>query len=349
MERILSKVFIILLLISGFLFGESPGGDMVSLNSIISDSSALLRWDPYRSMGELTLSGKSVIFKPGIPFLLFNYSQKSVNLNIQRGNNGEIVFSKEAAEIIIDYFFSSVAQSNSLRIKAIIIDPGHGGKDPGAIGQYTDDGKQFHLQEKNIVLTVGQSVAAALRRTYEDKDIILTRSTDEFITLEQRTIIANEIELKENESIIFISIHANASLNSKAKGFEVWYLPPDFRRELLDESVMATELQGVIPILNTMLEEEITVESILLAQSIQKGLKNIIGDKIADRGLKEESWFVVRNAKMPAVLVELGFITNQEEALILGNQTHLKKISKGIYNGVSSFIDHFESQYSSGE
>ena len=349
MERLLTKVLIILLLISGIVFGESPEGDMVSLKSIINETSAIFRWDPYRSMGELTFSGKSVIFKPGIPFLLLNYYQKSVNLDIQRDSNGGIIFSKKAAEIIIDYFTPSLINSNSLRIKAIIIDPGHGGKDPGAIGKYIDDGKQFDLQEKNIVLTVGRSVAAALKRTYEDKDIILTRSKDEFITLEQRTVIANEIELKDNESIIFISIHANASLNSKAKGFEVWYLPPDYRRELLDESVIESELQDVIPILNTMLEEEITVESILLAQSIQKGLENFIGDKIDDRGLKEESWFVVRNAKMPAVLVELGFITNQDEALILGNPTHLKKISEGIYNGVSSFIDHFENQYSSGE
>ncbi len=348
MERILT-IIIILLLISFTVYGETPNENMVSLTSIISETSAQLRWDPYRSIGELTFYGKSIIFKPDIPFLLMDYSEKSMNLEINRGVNGDIFFSNQAAEIIIDFFALSEAQKNSLKIKAIIIDPGHGGKDPGAIGNYIEDGKQVRLQEKDIVLTVGREVASQLKRTYQDKDIILTRSTDDFITLEQRTVIANEMELKENESIIFVSIHANASLNSKANGFEVWYLPPDYRRELLDESVIENELQDVIPILNTMLEEEITVESILLAQSIQKGLKIIVGDIIADRGLKEESWFVVRNAKMPAVLVELGFITNQEEAGILGDQTHLKKISEGIYNGISGFIDHFETQYSSGE
>jgi N-acetylmuramoyl-L-alanine amidase len=349
MERILAKALIILILVSGIVYGEESEDNMISLSSLISETSASLRWDPYRSVGELTLMGKSLIFKPGIPFLLFDHSGKSEDLIVERGENGDIFFSSAASNLIVDFFTLSSAEKNYLRIKAIIIDPGHGGKDPGALGRYFEDGKQHDLQEKNIVLTVGQEVAESLRRTYADKDIILTRSADEFVTLEQRTVIANEIELKKNESIIFISIHANASLNSKANGFEVWYLPPDYRRELLDESVIESENQDVLPILNTMLEEEITVESILLAQSIQSSLRTIIGDKIADRGLKEESWFVVRNAKMPAVLVELGFITNQEEALILGNQTHLKKISEGIYNGISGFINHFENQYSSGE
>jgi N-acetylmuramoyl-L-alanine amidase len=349
MERVLTIVFILLLLLSGSAAGENITENMTSLTDIISETSAQLRWDPYRSLGELTFSGKSIIFKPGIPFLLQNHAEKSEKIDVIRGENGDIFFSVRASEIIKNYFALTTAQKNSLRIKAIIIDPGHGGKDPGAIGQYTDGENTVNIQEKNIVLTVGQQVAEELRINYQDKDIILTRSTDEFISLEQRTIIANEIELKKNESIIFVSIHANASLNSKARGFEVWYLPPEYRRELLDDSVIESEPQDVIPILNTMLEEEITVESILLAQSIQTGLKSIVGDIIEDRGLKEESWFVVRNTKMPAVLVELGFITNKEEVKILSDNTYLKKISEGIYNGISGFINHFETQYSSGE
>ncbi len=348
MERILAVVLLLLLTI--FVFAESNSVDnMVSLTTIISETSADLSWSSYRSMGELSLNGKSILFKPGIPFLLLNYTEKSENFKIERGTNGDVFFSKDAASLISSFFTLSASEKSSLRIKAIIIDPGHGGRDSGAIGQYLSDGEKVKLMEKDIVLSVGLEVASLLRSSYHDKSIILTRSTDDFITLEQRTVIANGIDLEENESIIFVSIHANASLNSKANGFEVWYLPPDYRRELLDDSVIESEPEDVIPILNTMLEEEITVESILLAQSIQKGLKGIVGDKIADRGLKEESWFVVRNTKMPAVLVELGFITNQEEAEILDDPAYLKKISEGIYNGVSGFINHFEVQYAPGE
>lgn len=349
MGKILKIVFIIFLFVSGIIYGEEQTDNMISLNTIIDQTGAVLRWEPYRSYGELTLYGQSVIFKPDVPFLLFNYSEKSENVLVQRGKQGGVFFSAKAADLISDIFIPKLISIDSMRIKAVIIDPGHGGKDPGAIGTYSDGENQVRLREKDIVLAVAVEIADKLKRTYRDKEIILTRSTDDFITLEQRTLIANEISLQDNESIIFVSVHANASLNSKAKGFEVWYLPPEYRRELLDESDIDSELSDVLPILNTMLEEEITVESILLAQSIQKGLNHTIGNLIIDRGLKEESWFVVRNAKMPAVLVELGFITNQEEAVILGDKRYLKNISEGIYNGVSGFIDHFEKQYSPGD
>lgn len=349
MERLLKAIVIILFLLSVNVYGADNPGKMISLSTILNETGAQLRWEPYRSYGELTLFGQSVIFKPDVPFLLINYFEKSENMIISRGENGDILFSPDAADIILSIFSQNKLTDNSMTIKAVIIDPGHGGKDPGAIGSYSDGESQVQLQEKDIVLSVASDLSDKLKRRYRDKDIILTRSVDEFITLEQRTVIANEIELEDNESIIFVSIHANASLNSKAKGFEVWYLPPEYRRELLDESILDGESGDVFPILNTMLEEEITVESILLAQSIQNGLNQAVGSFISDRGLKEESWFVVRNAKMPAVLVELGFITNKEEAIILGDITYLKKISEGIYNGISSFIDHFETQYSSGE
>ena len=349
MGKILIIVFIIFLSVSGIIYGEEQTDNMISLNTIINQTGAVLRWEPYRSYGELTLYGQSVIFKPDIPFLLVNYSEKSKNVLVKRGPRGGVFFSSNAADLISDIFVPKLVSTNSMRIKAVIIDPGHGGKDPGAIGTYMDGENQVQLLEKDIVLSVAIEIADKLKKTYLDKEIILTRSTDDFITLEQRTLIANEISLQENESIIFVSVHANASFNSKAKGFEVWYLPPEYRRELLDVSAVDSDLSDVVPILNTMLEEEITVESILLAQSIQKGLSHTVGNLIEDRGLKEESWFVVRNAKMPAVLVELGFITNQEEAMILGDKRHLKKISEGIYNGISGFIDHFETQYSSGD
>lgn len=349
MGKILIIVFIIVLFVSGIVYGEDQTDNMTSLNTIINQTGAVLRWEPYRSYGELTLYGQSVIFKPDLPFLLFNYSEKSEKLDVKRGENGEIFFSAKAAELISDIFIPKLILTNSMRIKAVIIDPGHGGKDPGAIGSYSDGEDIVQLREKDIVLSVALEIADKLKRTYLDKEIILTRSTDDFITLDQRTQIANEMLQKDNESIIFVSIHANASFNSKARGFEVWYLPPDYRRELLDISGIDSELSDVVPILNTMLEEEITVESILLAQSIQKGLNHTVGNIIEDRGLKEESWFVVRNAKMPAVLVELGFITNQEEAVILGDKRYLKNISEGIYNGISGFIDHFEKQYAPGD
>ena len=97
-----------------------------------------------------------------------------------------------------------------------------------------------------------------------------------------------------------------------------------------------------MPILNSMLEEELTTESILLANSILKRLGETVGDKLPSRGIKAEEWFVVRNAHMPSVLVELGFVSNQTDALLLNDDTHLKNLSDALYKGITDFVSFFE-------
>ncbi len=322
-------------------FSGAAGPVDVPLQTIINETGASLSWDPYLEMGELALHGNSVRFKIGVPFILLNYSKKIEPVKVVRETDGRVLFSKNAEEAIKTLFKEKEVPAGSMKVKAIIIDPGHGGKDPGAIGRHTYNGKLVVLKEKDVVLTVAKGLYALLKKRYPDKEIILTRDTDRYITLEGRTRIANSVKLKSNEAMIFVSIHANASLNSHSRGFEIWYLPTTYRRELVDPKSLTSDLQDVAPILNSMLEEEFTVESVLLAKQIESGLKEEVGKNIEDRGLKEESWFVVRNAKMPAVLIELGFVTNKEEAVILKNPVYLKKMSEGIYNGIRNFIDHF--------
>ncbi len=337
MEK-LNRTLIIFLLFTA-LSGTVMAQD-VPLQKIVNETGATLSWDPYLEMGELTLHGNSVRFKIDVPFLLVDYKEKVAPVKITRGPDGRVLFSKNAEEAVKTLFKEKKA-SSSMTVKAIIIDPGHGGKDPGAIGRHTYNGKLVILKEKDVVLTVAKGLYALLKKRYPDKEIILTRDTDRYITLEGRTKIANSVKLKSNEAMIFVSIHANASLNSHSRGFEIWYLPTTYRRKLVDPKSLNSNLKDVAPILNSMLEEEFTVESVLLAKQIESGLEEEVGKKIEDRGLKEESWFVVRNAKMPAVLIELGFVTNRAEAVILKNPVYLKKMSEGIYNGIRNFIDHF--------
>ena len=92
-----------------------------------------------------------------------------------------------------------------------------------------------------------------------------------------------------------------------------------------------------------MLEQEYMTASIVLARSIMEGLDKSLGSLSINRGLKEEPWFVVRNARMPSVLIEVGFVSNREEAILLSDPAYLKKISEGIYNGMEHFISVFES------
>ena len=318
----------------------------ISLQEILQKTGAHLEWDAMRGIGRIEKGNRTLVVSENSPFLLINYEAVQPITSPWRGPGGEILFSDRDASLLLDKLGLLPDREGQLYISTIIIDAGHGGKDPGAIGRFMIDGETTEIREKDLVLQVSTSLAYRLGDRYPEKRVVLTRDEDVYLTLEERTEIANNIELGEQEAMIFISIHANASLNSKAEGFEVWYLPPNYRRELIDPSTLDQSAREVAPILNTMLEEEYTVESILLAQNILEGLERKIGPEHENRGLKEETWFVVRNAKMPSVLVEIGFVTNREEALKMKNTDHLMKITEGIYNGVCGFIEHFEKPFS---
>ena len=97
-----------------------------------------------------------------------------------------------------------------------------------------------------------------------------------------------------------------------------------------------------------MREEEISLESTVLAQNILAGLDASIGEKSANRGLRQNDWYVVRNARMPAVLTEVGFVSNAEEAPRLADPAYLKDVAQGMYSGVKAFIQGFERSGSGG-
>ena len=222
----------------------------------------------------------------------------------------------------------------------IFINPGHGGKDPGAMDTHTIKGKKVTVKEKDVNLAVGKMLYSRLKTAYPDKKILMTRDTDVFLSLAQRTEIANSVKLKDGEAILYISVHVNSSLDKKASGYEVWYLSPGYRRTVLDKNT--TDDKALFEIMNAMTEEEYTTESILIAKFIMDGLQTQIGNLATARGIKAEEWFVVRNSNMPAVLVEVGFLSNEKEAALLVDNSYLQKLSLGICNGLAAFITHFE-------
>lgn len=226
------------------------------------------------------------------------------------------------------------------KVGAILIDPGHGGRDAGCVGSYVENGKTHIVYEKNIALNVSLDLYNRLRKTYPEKKILMTRSGDYYPTLPERVKKANSIKVKDNESVLYISIHANGSLNNRAQGFEVWYLPPEYRRKVIEKT---DETKEIHTILNSMLEEEYTMESILMSKYVLEGLDKQIGNVSRNRGIKEEEYVVVKGVNMPSILIELGFVTNKEEAKRLCNPAYLNKCTTGIYNGLVDFIYQFES------
>lgn len=217
--------------------------------------------------------------------------------------------------------------------KTIVIDPGHGGKDPGAIGYR-------HYREKDVVLAISKYLREYLKkRGYK---VYMTRSNDRFIKLRKRTRYANK-----KKADLFISIHANASKHKKAKGIETYFLSPS--RSNRAKKVAAMENKADIDDMNYYAKQSFLmfmnnhkiVASNKLAIDLQQGVllelrkhyKNIV-----DGGVREGPFWVLVGAQMPAVLIEVGFITNSSEAKRLKNKTYQKRFAKGIADGVERYF-----------
>ena len=296
-----------------------------------------LYWDSLSETGMLEKNGHQITFRKDESIVMLDNVRFELTDAPELKNN-KIYVSKKFMNDADQMFKEN--NSTMFKVGAILVDAGHGGKDPGALKTYKINGKDVTIQEKDVNLKVAKLLGERLKTAYPDKQIILTRNKDVFLTLQERTEIANNVKVKEDEAVLFISIHVNSSLNKTSSGYEVWYLSPGYRRTVLDKS--STDDKSLFPILNSMLEEEYTTESIMIAKFIMDGLQSQIGNESKARGIKAEEWFVVKNSNMPSVLIELGFVSNEKEALLLNNDTYLKKAALGIYNGIAAFITHFE-------
>jgi len=341
-----TKVFLhaaILALALAALAPPRANAQQVSLENLLRQTGATLRWNPHLGQGLLSRNDITVAFRPGLPWIVLN-GGRVIEIGIIEETRGRLLFSTEAARKLSSIFGHTAQGNGSYRLSTILIDPGHGGRDSGAAHSWPVDGMEYPLNEKDIVLEISLHVEKALRRKYPDKEVMLTRNSDVYPSLEERIALANGIELGVQEGMIYLSIHANASLNPRAEGYEVWYLPEDYRRTLVNPKTLGSRGSEIAPIVNTLWEEEFTHESVRLADMILSRFTAELGPSIPNRGRREESWFVVRNAKMASVLIEVGFITHRAEASRLRQPDYLKKLSNAIYNGIVDFVNYFESR-----
>jgi N-acetylmuramoyl-L-alanine amidase len=351
MSRCFPKKSLVLLLtlLFGFsvsLFSQAPDlHTAIGLDEALKALGAELRWDPLSRGGVLSIKGHYAAFLAGGagelgPVLLDNREVHTLAIPYMSGGN--LYFPAAFVNSLTNILRLSIEDDSSrFRIAAIIVDPGHGGKDSGAIGTHVINGQTLQLVEKDLTLRVSRDLHALLSAAYPDKRLLLTRAGDTYPTLEDRVEIANSVPLKDNEAIVFVSIHANASFNKAGRGYEVWYLSPDYRRTVIDETKYHDSAE-VLPILNAMMEEEFTTESIMMAQFIMNSFQENLGAYIPSRGIKAEEWFVVRNARMPSVLVETGFVTNEEDARLMTDEAYLQKLSQALYKGIVDFVTMFE-------
>ncbi len=228
----------------------------------------------------------------------------------------------------------SLARQLGLGVRTIVLDPGHGGKDPGAIS------KNKLLIEKEIVLDIAQRVKRILEKNI-NLEVILTRGSDIFLPLEDRAVIANQ-----KMADLFISIHANASPNSKIGGVETYYLnftqDPHAVEVAARENATSTKNIGEMEkIIKKIIQNSKIEESKELAFMIQESLIEKLSSKysnVKNLGAKGGPFWVLIGADMPAVLVETSFISNPSDRERLRSEKYRQLIAEGICNGIARYI-----------
>ncbi len=315
-----------------------------SLDGLAKVLKAEVFYDSVTGYGYFRRFGMNAVFATGVPWILWDWKEQT-SVTPPIADPGGPTFNADFKAVLEKRYASLEKQkASTFSIAAILIDPGHGGKDTGAIGEHETSKGLVRIVEKDLNLRIALEIFSELKRRFPERRIILSRDKDVYPSLEERVDLANSETLEDNQAIIYVSIHANASFNKNAKGFEVWYLNPEYRRTVVDANLGKKFGEDIVPIMNAMLEEEYTTESIILARSILGRMEKSIGRESPSRGIRAEEWFVVRNAHMPSVLVETGFVTSPDEALLLMDDSYLRRLSESIYNGIVDFVQYFESQ-----
>jgi N-acetylmuramoyl-L-alanine amidase len=221
-------------------------------------------------------------------------------------------------------------------LRIVTLDPGHGGGETGAEGQ-------SGVTEKNVAL----SIARRLRNILQERlgvRVILTRDGDQDLSLDERAAIANS-----NKSNLFVSIHADASPRRNARGSSVYFLSHTSTPTHPAASNGAVDGGGgeLDFILWDMAQTSHLSQSSRLAEILQEELVAVTGSERINRGIKQNSFRVLKGATMPAVLVEVGFISNPDEEKLLVSSDYQDKLAEAIYRGVLRYRDLFGYQGSS--
>lgn len=222
-------------------------------------------------------------------------------------------------------------------IRTVVVDPGHGGKDPGAIGRRG-------LKEKDITLSIGRKLGKILEKKHDMK-VIYTRARDTFVPLDKRTQLANS-----KKADLFISIHTNASKKSGVRGIETYFL--NWTNE--DQAMKVAARENGIPlwkmkkqqgglqmILQDLARSNKKEESMKLAYNVQNAMVNTLKKdyhRIENLGVKFALFYVLVGAEMPSILVEISFISNSEEEKRLANSRYRDMVAEAIAEGINAYI-----------
>jgi N-acetylmuramoyl-L-alanine amidase len=279
------------------------------------------------------------------------YRYKTLRISLSNNYNIKTIYKIEKRRIIIKAYPKSpikISKNKKIKIvntyskyiknKTIVIDPGHGGKDSGAVGPH----KRW---EKHVVLKISKYLYSELRKN--GFKVHITRNKDKFIELKNRTKYAN----KKNADM-FISIHANSVPKKKAKtvtGIETFFLSPARserakRVAALENRTDMKKISGYSSkniVLSLLNRGKITASqkmAIDIQGNILYNLRKYYGPKIVDKGVREGPFWVLVGAQMPSILIEVGYISHPEESKRISTSSYQKRIAHGIYLGIISYF-----------
>jgi len=234
----------------------------------------------------------------------------------------------------------SIASQLCLKVSRIVIDPGHGGKDPGAISP-------TGTREKDLTLEIGKLLTKKLKT--EGFEVFLTRTKDVFLTLEERTVLANK-----KRADLFISIHINSHQNSNLSGIETYFL-----NLTTDASAIEVAARENAAVQRSMSDLQLILNDLMLNSKINESSKfaNSVHTSVVSSalntgydgknlGVKQAPFYVLLGAQMPAILLELGFLTNSTDIVMLKKHTYQETLVEGIAKGVNNYIMNTTYAYS---
>jgi N-acetylmuramoyl-L-alanine amidase len=231
-------------------------------------------------------------------------------------------------------YAGTLVEQLGLKVRTIMIDAGHGGKDPGAVAH--------GVQEKNINLRMAKLLGGMLKD--QGFEVHYTRTTDKFLPLEERTAMANA-----KNADLFISLHCNAYKDQSVKGLEVYYLnlatdAQAVRVAARENGVSAKKISDMQFILSDLMLNSKINESRQMAALIEKETLRAVRPKfaLASHGSKGAFFYVLTGARMPSILVELGYLTNPDEAAKLNSEAYLTLMAKGLSSGVMAYKKKLE-------
>ncbi len=297
-----------------------------------------MQYDALLRTAYLSKDAKHVNLRAGDTLVLVNDNIMHLNSPIDI-YQGTIVVPRQFKEQIFDVLFKAPALAHrrvgagKIKLSKVVIDPGHGGNDPGAIGR-------SGLREKDVNLDIARKLSNFLKE--EGVQTVLTRSSDRFIPLSTRVNIANK-----SGADLFISIHSNANRSRSLSGFEVYYVAPsvsDSKRAAftarnaplnLKNAVFASNSPDLRAIVWDMIYTNSRAESIELSHSLCRLMDSCIDANIL--GVKGARFQVLKGVRMPGVLIEIGFVSNLNEERLLKTSAYRQKLAEGILEGIRDY------------